>query len=142
MKHLVKIFMIVCTIIIVAFPVLAEPKKMSIADFEKYSYNSEQLILNNFTIYEDEDDWFGPSGWNTLRIKLSGKNNSTDSITFEIQTAGLNANREVLWCMKVQPMMGVISEKTLEEVSGSAYVKPGTLSKTDTVVIIFAGDLW
>lgn len=142
MKRIVKNSIVFCILAIVAFPVLAEPKAFSVADFERYSYNSEQLVLNNFTIYEDEDDWFGPSGWNTLRIILSGKNNSTGSITFEIQTVGLNANREVLWCMKAQPMMGVISEKTLEEVTGSAYVKPGTLRKTDTVVVIFAGDLW
>ena len=115
--------------------------EVTLGEFEDLSHRTDDLILNNFTIYEDDDDWFGPDGWNTLRIKLSGKNRTDDTLHVQLQIIGLDEEGRVLWCTVATPMMGMLSGKTLEELTGSAWIAPGTLDATAKFVVLFSGEL-
>lgn len=118
----------------------AEKMVVSFDKFEETVYRSGTLTFNNFTIFE-KDGWMTPNGWNDLHVKLSGKNNGSDALSIGLQFAGKNTAGEVIWAMDIAPMMGIISEKSLEEISGSVLVKPGTLNKTKEVVVIFSGEM-
>jgi len=130
----------VVLILIITPCVFSEKKTVDINKFEDTVYESGGLTFNNFVIFE-KDGWITPNGWRKLNIKLTGKNTSGDPLRLELQFAGLDNSGEVLWAMSASPIMGILSEQSVEEISSSVLVKPGTLSKTKVIVIIFTGEI-
>ena len=136
----IKITVLLLIMATVVIPtVCAESEEISVGSFEETVHKRGTVTFNNFLIHED-DGWMTPRGWHNLKIKLSAKNTAADALSLGLQFVGKDKSGKILWAMSAAPMMGILSDKSLEDISASVLVKPGTLERTDTIVVIFAGE--
>jgi hypothetical protein len=138
MRIKITVFLLLMATVVVP-TVCAESEEFSVGSFEETVYKRGTVTFNNFLIHED-DGWLTPRGWHDLKIKLSAKNSAAEALSLGLQFVGKDKSGKILWAMSAAPMMGILSEKSLEEISGSVLVEPGTLGRTDKIVVIFAGE--
>ena len=119
---------------------MAETKTTTVSDLETLVYETEEIKFNNFTITEGNNMFTDPEGYNHIKVQVSGRNKKSTSYYVQLQIVGFGTNGKVLWAMKAAPTMGILSENSLEQLSGTAWVRPETLQNTEKLLIIFAGD--
>ena len=132
---LISILFLLC-----AVSAAAESKELSVSALDQYVYDTDTIRFNNFTISEGNNMFTDPDGFNHVKIQVSGRNKTNSSYYVQLQIAGFGHDGTLLWAMKVAPTMGILSEKSLEQLSGTAWVRPDTLSETKKIRIIYAGD--
>ena len=139
MKSRITVVFMVMFFLVTAATVYSESNVVSLEEFENTVYERGAVTFNNFTLVEN-DSWTTPNGWKNLKVTLSAKNRGNDALRLNLQFAGKDKNGEIIWAISASPMMGIISEKSLEEISGSVLVKPGTKDRTAEIVIIYSGE--
>lgn len=111
---------------------------VSVDEIEDLVINQNGVKLNNFMLAEKQA--FLADGLVNINVSFSARNKNNYATHFSAMLVGLS-EKDILWCLSVEPMMSTLSEKATETVEGSVYITPGLLSKTKKIWIRIVGDI-
>lgn len=111
--------------------------ELTISQLETFQISQNKVTLNNFNL--SEDDAFMAKGTCKVVVTFSVVNRNDVSKHFTAMFVGFE-NDSIAWSVDAEPSFASVSENKTEECRGSAYVPPGTLSKTTKIWLRVVGD--
>jgi hypothetical protein len=111
---------------------------VSVDEIDDLVINQNGVKLNNFMLAEKQA--FLADELVNINVSFSARNKNNYATHFSAMLVGLS-EKDILWCLSVEPMMSTLSEKATETVEGSVYITPGLLSKTKKIWIRIVGDI-